>query len=84
MNEPRAVSRGAGDVTRGVQRGQLVGCVPGRDQDLVGVLAQLRPRRASGVAGGPAELDRDPQQLDRALRPRLGELHHHLPRGHQL
>jgi hypothetical protein len=65
----------------GVQRGELVGRVPGRRQDLVGVLAQLRPGRAGGVAGRAAELHRDSQELDRALGPGLGKLHHHLARG---
>ncbi len=48
------------------------------------MLAELRPRRPGGVTRGPAELDRHAEQLDRALGSRLGELHDHLPRRHQV
>jgi hypothetical protein len=42
------------------------------------------PRRPGGVARSPAEFDGNAEQLDRALRPRLRELHHHLAGGNQL
>ena len=83
-NEPRTDPAGPATAPACMQRRDLLVAEPGRGEHLAGVLAEPGTRRPDRVGGGPAQLDRRPEQLHRLGGPGLIKLDDHLAGGHEL